>query len=186
MHTSISGFPRSGYPSEDVERPADPLQGRCGMAASLIVGAIFGLALLFGASPVRAQVSGLYWQCVAPSGGTPAGYCPVNNTYPLPVAGSTTSGTLTIVAGTQTALTISSATALTVPATATTALVQAQGTNNTSGVCLYWRDDGTNPTGSVGQQMAAGATMFYHVTSLPIKMFAATGATCVATISYYK
>ncbi len=178
---------RSGCPSLTGVNRAGPLQRACGMAGTLVVGGALSLILFFGVSPAQAQSSqGLYWQCVAPSGGTPAGYCPVNNTYPLPVAGSTTSGTLTIVAGTQTGLAIASATSLTVPATATTALIQAQGANNSSGVCLYWRDDGTNPSGSAGQQLTAGGSIFYHVTSLPIKLFAATGATCTATISYYK
>lgn len=97
-----------------------------------------------------------------------------------------TQAPLAAVAGTQRALSIATATSLTVPATATTAIIQAQGTNNTSGVCLYWQDDGTAPTASAGQQMAAGSVMLYKVTSLPIQLIAATGATCTATISYYK
>ncbi len=184
--TSTSRSSRSGCPSLTGVNRAGPLQGRCGMAASLIVGSIAILMAL--ASPAAAQSSqGLFWQCVAADATHPQpGYCPVSNTYPLPVTDSTTSGTLTIVAGTQRGLAIASATSLTVPATATTALIQAQGTNNSSGVCLYWQDDGTDPTASAGQQLAAGGSMYYHVASLPIKLFAATGATCVATISYYK
>ena len=151
--------------------------------------ALVGLAmLLLGmvSLPAYAQVGGLYWQCVAPSGGTPAGYCPVSDAYPLPVNASVSGAALTALAGTQTGLAISSATALTVPSGATKARIQAQGTNNTAGVCLYWRDDGTSPTGSAGYQMAAGMGMFYDVVSLPIKLIAATGASCTATILYYQ
>lgn len=112
---------------------------------------------------------------------------------PCPAAGGTQASpsivapaAVAALAGTQTGLSIATATALTVPTGATIALIQAQGTNNTSGACLFWRDDGTNPTNSTGSQMAAGASMFYKVTSLPIKLIAASGATCTATISYYK
>lgn len=92
----------------------------------------------------------------------------------------------TALAGTQTNLSVATATAPTVPATATILVAQAQGTNNTSGVCLYWQDDGTNPTASAGQQMSASQTLSYIVTGLPIKFIAATGATCTVTLSYYK
>lgn len=93
---------------------------------------------------------------------------------------------LTAVPGTQRGLAISSATALTIPAGATIALIQAQGTNNTGGACLFWEDDGTNPTSSAGQEMAATQSMYYQVRTLPIKLIAASGATCTATISYYQ
>lgn len=157
-----------------------PFQGGGGMASPLVV--IGGLlCLMLASSPSSAQPGGLYWQCAPPSG-----YCPVNTTYPLPVDGTNTGSSLTIVAGTQRALSIATATALTIPSTATVALIQAQGTNNSSGVCLYWQDDGTNPTDAAGQQLAAQGSVYYAVTSLPIKLIAANGASCTATISYYK
>lgn len=162
-----------------------PSQSWRGMALALGVGLGALWAPLAGRE-ASAQVGGLYWQCVAPSGGTPAGYCQVSTTYPLPVNGSASGAEITAVAGTQRALAISSATALTVPATATIALIQAQGSNNGSGVCLYWQDDGTVPTVSAGQILSAGTSMYYAVVGLPIKLIAATGATCTATISYFK
>lgn len=126
----------------------------------------------------------LYWQCQPPGAGSPnGGYCPVNQTYRLPVAAANSG---VAVAGTQVGLAISSATALTVPSGATVALIQAQGTNNTSGQCLFWRDDGTNPTTTAGQALANGASMYYAIQGLPIKLIAASSATCTATISYYK
>lgn len=94
--------------------------------------------------------------------------------------------TPTVVAGTQRGLAIASATALTIPATATAALISVAGTNNTSGVCAYWQDDGTNPTNAAGQPLAAGAYLVYNAVGLPIKLIAASGATCTANISYYK
>ncbi len=156
----------------------------CGMAILSVL--LVGIGL--GSSPVLAQQgnTGMFWQCAAPSSSNPnGGYCPVNTTYPLPVTGDTVT-TLAAVAGTQRGTSIASATALTIPATATVALIQAQGTNNSSGVCLYWQDDGTNPTASAGLQMPAGTTMFYKVSLLPAKFIAATGASCTLTASYYK
>jgi hypothetical protein len=93
---------------------------------------------------------------------------------------------ISAIAGTQENISIATATALTVPMGATLAIIQAQGTNNSSGVCLYWRDDGTNPTNAAGQALSAFATLSYKVSSLPIKLIAASGATCTATISYYQ
>lgn len=98
----------------------------------------------------------------------------------------TTQAALTAVAGTQRGLSIATATSLTVPATATVAVISAEGVNNSSGICLYWQDDGTAPTASAGQPMSALAVMVYKVTSLPIQLIAATSATCKANISYYR
>ena len=116
--------------------------------------------------------------------GCPSGYTSCFSQYGAvpPV----TQSAVTPVAGTQTALSIATATSLTIPATATEALIQAQGTNNSSGACLFWRDDGTAPTGTTGQLLSAGTSLWYNVTSLPVKLIAATSATCAATISYYK
>lgn len=89
------------------------------------------------------------------------------------------------VPGSQVNVTISAATGLTVPVGATYALIQAQGSNNTNGVCLFWRDDGTNPTNAAGQALAANQTLPYTVTGMPIKLIAASGATCTMSVSYY-
>lgn len=117
---------------------------------------------------------------------------PVSSTDPLPVTTASGSPVLTsqnpwtAVTGTQTALSIATATAPTVPATATILVAQAQGTNNASAQCLFWRDDGTNPTGSAGQFLGAGSTLVYKVSSTPIKFIQATSATCTVTIAYYR
>lgn len=63
--------------------------------------AVRGMALLlaltcaFGTVPVLAQQgnSGLFWQCAPPSTSNPqGGYCPVNNSYPVPMTAGVTGG----------------------------------------------------------------------------------------------
>lgn len=60
------------------------------------------LALALLASPAPAQTPGtMYWQCKQPTSGpppTPAGYCPVNTTYPVPVTQTTAPSGATVVA----------------------------------------------------------------------------------------
>lgn len=97
-----------------------------------------------------------------------------------------TPAAITPVAGTQRGLSIASSTALTVPGGATLAVIQAQGSNNSSGICLYWQDDGTAPTNSAGQGMSAVQTLVYKGSLSAIRLIAASGATCTATISYYQ
>lgn len=92
----------------------------------------------------------------------------------------------TAVAGTQTNLAIATATAPTMPATATIIVVTPEGTNGTTGICARWRDDGTDPTASTGQPMAALSVLVYKAAATPIKFIAATGASCTITISYFK
>lgn len=90
------------------------------------------------------------------------------------------------IAGTQTNVAMTTATALTVPAKATFAIITVSGTNNTAGVCAYWEDDGTAPTGTTGQPLAALAGFTYFVKSLAgLKLIQATGASCTFTASYY-
>ena len=91
--TCVPSFP--GAPS--VGKPVGvsrPLQGRCGMAASLesykkavIWGGVSLAGLLFAAGPAMAQPSpGLFWQCVPADATHPQpGYCPVSNKYPFPI-----------------------------------------------------------------------------------------------------
>ncbi len=93
--------------------------------------------------------------------------------------------TLKALAGTQTSTSMATATALTIPTGAVYAIITVAGTNNSSGICAYWRDDGTSPTGSAGQPLAALNGIQYFVTSLPIKLIQATGASCTFTASYY-
>lgn len=94
--------------------------------------------------------------------------------------------TAAALAGTQTNLTISSATAPTVPTGASLLVFQAQGTNNAGGSCLRYRDDGTNPTSTTGIQVPNLATVTYRVVGTPIKFIQDSGATCTVTIAYYK
>lgn len=151
---------------------------------------IAAVALICGLSLSDAWGASLSQPCWTNGGGV---CIPVEPTTPLPVtplSGSTplivTSGAVTAIAGTQTGVAIASATAPTIPATATYILAQAQGTNNTSGVCLFWRDDGTNPTTSAGQALASGQAMWRKVTSDGIKFIQAASATCTVTLSYYR
>lgn len=98
------------------------------------------------------------------------------------------------VAGDQFGVTISAATAPTTPSDATGVLVIPLGTNNTTGGCLLWRDDGTDPTSTVGNPVGAGVPMWYYVKSSAIsstlnaafKVIAASGATCTVNFIYFK
>lgn len=129
------------------------------------------------AQSTAAQVTPGY---LTTTGCTPATATPCFRQYgQAPPVGTTAS-----VGGTQTSVSVASATGLTIPTGATGVLVDVQGTNNTSGVCLYWRDDGTNPTASTGHALPTGA---YLVPPSPttIKFITATSATCSITVSYY-
>lgn len=184
MTTSrTNGALRPGLPSIGAVSAVRPLQGRCGMAASLVASAIAGLALAAG--PAKAQsAQGLFWQCAPVSSTNPQpGYCPVSNNYPLPQGPAINA--LVPVAGTQTGVTISASTGMTIPAGATVALVQFQGTNNTAGQCGFWRDDGTAPTGTTGQASPAYTPIWIAATA-NFKAILATSATCTLTVSYYK
>lgn len=179
--TLTSRDSRSGIHSVAGVTRAGPLQGRCGMTASLIVGCIASLVVF--AAPVQAQSSqGLFWQC-GTNGGQPQ-YCPVSPTYPLPV--SPEINALLPVAGTQRGTSIATSTGMAIPSGATVALVQFQGTNNGSGVCAFWQDDGTAPTASAGIAAPAYLPPIWIKTSSAFKAIAATGATCTMTVSYYK
>ncbi len=91
----------------------------------------------------------------------------------------TTPGTLSPVAGGQFSLTVSSAAGLTVPGGANVALIQALTQN------VRWRDDGTNPTNSVGIQLLAGDEMFYTGNLTAIKIIEET-ATAEVNVLYYE
>lgn len=164
-------------------RPIPSLSARSSRGQGRVLRCM-ALALVLAPTLAWAQVGGMYWQCQAPSSSNPQGtYCPVNNSYPLP----TTAGTLggIPVTGTQRGLSIASATGFTIPTGATVAVVQAQGTNNTGGQCLFWQDDGTNPTTTAGQALANGQSVTV-IASSGFKMIQANTATCTATVSYYK
>lgn len=174
MKSWMSGFVRSGPHTVRGAKSARPSQNWCGMA--LVLG------VLLAPTWANAQsAQGLFWQCGVKDG-QPM-YCPTSNQFPLP--GGPAINALTAVTGTQRGTAIAAATGMTIPATATVALVQFQGTNNASGQCAFWQDDGTNPTASAGQASPA-YTPIWIKASAAFKAIAATGATCTMTVSYYK
>ena len=179
-----SDLPRPGLPSTDAGCAARPFQGRSGMAASLVATVTVGLTLSVTGQAQAQSSQGLFWQCAGVSSTNPQPqYCPVSNIYPLPVGPNVNE--LLAVSPTQTNLSITSATGMTIATGATVALISAQGTNNTAGVCLFWRDDGTPPATNAGQTMGNNSSLWVK-TSTQFQMVQATGATCAATISYYK
>jgi hypothetical protein len=92
---------------------------------------------------------------------------------PLP----TRPGTL-VPKGYQQITSLSSATALTVPTGSKVALIQAETKD------VRWRDDGTNPTASVGMIIAAGETLAYTGTLSAIKLIE-SAASAKLNVSYY-
>ena len=80
--------------------------------------------------------------------------------------------------GYQQITSLSSSTALTVPAGATMALIVPETQN------VRWRDDGTAPTASVGMLVVANSSMSYDGDLQKIRFIAAT-AGAVLNVSYY-
>jgi len=80
--------------------------------------------------------------------------------------------------GYQQITSLSSASALTIPAGATMAFIVPE----TQGV--RWRDDGTNPTASVGMPLAMGETLNYDGDLKRIR-FIEQAASAKLNISYY-
>jgi len=93
--------------------------------------------------------------------------------YPVPVI----QGTLTAL-GYQQITSLSSAAALTVPTGARLALIQVESAD------VRWRDDGTNPTASVGMVLDAGTLLLYD-SALSAIRFIETVASAKLNISYY-
>jgi hypothetical protein len=80
--------------------------------------------------------------------------------------------------GYQQITSLSAATALTVPAGATMAIITAQ----TQGV--RWRDDGTNPSATVGMPIAAGGSLEYGGPLSAIKFIEQT-ASAALNVAFY-
>lgn len=80
--------------------------------------------------------------------------------------------------GYQQITSLSSATALTVPVGTGLCLIQAETQS------VRWRDDGTNPTASVGMILAAGDILFYTGKSVNLKFIEVT-ASAKLNVSYY-
>lgn len=109
----------------------------------------------------------------------------VSSSNPLPVTGSFSAAATapyqaTAVASSQMGLEVVTATSLTVPATATFALINVEGTN------VRWRDDGTAPTASVGFVMYAGAIPQMFSGDLAAVKFIQTAATATINVAYYR
>lgn len=73
---------------------------------------------------------------------------------------------------------LSAAAGLTVPAGATVAVIIA------TAQAVRWRDDGTNPTGTVGMPLAVNTELTYSGTLSAIK-FIESAASAVLNVSYY-
>lgn len=74
---------------------------------------------------------------------------------------------------------LSSADTLTVPTGAKIAIL------NPTGQAVRWRDDGTNPTATIGMLIGAGSS-FIYTGNLSAISFIQQTATAVLNISYYK
>lgn len=74
--------------------------------------------------------------------------------------------------------TLNTAKALTVPGGAQRALIQATGQN------VRWRDDGTDPTATVGMQLAAGDSLFYTADLSALKVIE-EAASAKLNVTYY-
>ena len=81
--------------------------------------------------------------------------------------------------GYQQITSLSTATALTVPAGTAFALINAQTQ------AVRWRDDGTDPTASVGYPLAAGSEIQYNSASLSRLKFIEQVASATLNIVYY-
>lgn len=84
----------------------------------------------------------------------------------------------TVCLGYQQITSLSSAAGLTVPQGATLALIVPETQN------VRWRDDGTNPTASVGMPIFVGASLSYDGDFNKIKFIEETGSAKL-NISYY-
>lgn len=80
--------------------------------------------------------------------------------------------------GYQQITSLSASTALTVPGSASVALIQAEGAD------VRWRDDGTAPTASVGMLLPAGAELRYTGALAALRLIQAS-AGAVLNVSYY-
>lgn len=81
--------------------------------------------------------------------------------------------------GYQQLTSLATAAGLTPPVGATVAVITAEAQ------AVRWRDDGTNPTGSVGMPLAAGASFTYSGNLAAIK-FIEQATSAKLNVSYYK
>lgn len=81
--------------------------------------------------------------------------------------------------GYQQLTSLSSATALTVPAGTSLAVCTAEAQ------AIRWRDDGTSPTASVGMPLSVGDTLFFDAAALAIVKFIEQTTSAKLNVSYY-
>lgn len=81
--------------------------------------------------------------------------------------------------GYQQITSLATSVALTVPVGTSLALIQAQAQD------VRWRDDGTDPTATVGMILSAGQTLEYDAADLAVVEFIQTAASATLNISYY-
>lgn len=92
----------------------------------------------------------------------------------------TRAGYMETIAGSfQQITSLAAATGITAPAGATLAMIQAESQN------VRWRDDGTNPTASVGMIIAAGDILMYTGDFSAIRLIEVTGSAKL-NITYYR
>ena len=80
--------------------------------------------------------------------------------------------------------TLSSAVGLTVPAADTNATTARLALIRCETTSVRWRDDGTNPTSSVGMLLDVGESLWYNGDLQAIK-FIRTAASAVLDVAYY-
>lgn len=81
--------------------------------------------------------------------------------------------------GFQQITSLSSAAGLTIPAGTSIALIQAESQN------VRWRDDGTNPTATVGMILMVGSTLEYTGSSFASVKFIEVAPSAILNVSYY-
>lgn len=105
-----------------------------------------------------------------------------------PIAMATTSGGggggggggTSVPLGYQQIVGLVAATALTVPAGATYAVIVTESQS------VRWRDDGVDPTAAVGEPLLTGQSLIYNGTPMTAIKFIQTAATATLNISYYR
>lgn len=102
----------------------------------------------------------------------------IENDGSLKIGSNTTAPAGLTALGYQQITSLASAAALTVPTGATVALIQAESQS------IRWRDDGTNPTTSVGMLLAAGESVFF-TGSLSAFRAIEVSASAKLNVSYY-
>ena len=81
--------------------------------------------------------------------------------------------------GYQQITSLSSATALTVPAGTSVAIIIPQTQ------AVRWRDDGTNPSSTVGYPLAVGSELYYDSASIGALKFIEQAASAAINVCYY-